>query len=87
MTRLDLLRFVMVTLLLGCASRSVPTVTASSALSPRAVEAPSVVVTAAVDEEPPLPGESTERWPGLSADAAIETDAGSASGGHHHHAH
>ena len=50
----------------GCVSRSVPErFPATSAASLKAREPRAAPATRALAEDPPLPGESTERWPGL----------------------
>ena len=65
----------------GCASRSVPaSFPSTSAASASAPEASRTSVTRALDEDPPLPGASTEGWPGLRPAAEP------AAGGHEQHA-
>lgn len=50
----------------ACASRSVPmSFPKTSAASPDAEAAPVARVGVALDQDPPLPGESTEGWRGL----------------------
>lgn len=67
----------------ACASRTVPpqfppTAAASSA----AAEGHPAIVTAALTEDPPLPGQPTTRWPGLRDDHEPQPTA---HGGHHGH--
>lgn len=58
--------FVSVLLIFGCSQRKVPsTLPESSPASLSAEEAPPILVTRALDEEPPLPSEETEGWKGL----------------------
>ncbi len=69
-------------LTLGCASRAVPKhFPSTSAASPQSREAAPVVVTSALDADPPLPGAETEQWVGLRA----AESAAPAHGGHHGH--
>jgi hypothetical protein len=69
-------------LALACGGPALPSPMPSrSAASLDALEAPRATVTRALDEEPPLPGESVEGWPGLahsSEEPAREE---------HHHGH
>ena len=68
----------------GCASRTVPTrFPPSSAASLAAPQADTPIVTGALTEEPPLPGQPATRWPGLQADGGKPQPAGH--GGHHGH--
>ena len=70
-------------LVLDCASRTVPTgFPPTSAASPAAPQADAPVVTGALTEEPPLPGQSATRWPGLQADQGKQP---AGHGGHHGH--
>lgn len=53
----------------GCASRNVPAAyPKTSAASPSATEAPTAVVTRALQTDPPLPGAGAEGWSGLESD-------------------
>jgi outer membrane protein, heavy metal efflux system len=63
-------------LLVGCATRSVPDrFPANSAASPGSPEGAAARTTRALEEDPPLPGESIEGWDGLQdADAASGKD-------------
>lgn len=73
-----------VTLAMGCASRSVPErFPRTSAASPSAREPRPEPVARALAEDPPLPGENTERWRGLrpAGDSPDGTHM------HHHGAH
>ncbi len=55
----------------GCATRALPTsFPQASAASLEAIAAPEAEVGVALGEDPPLPGESTQRWPDLGKDAA-----------------
>ncbi len=67
---------------IGCAFRAVPrSFPEASPASRHAVEAKPASVTRALQEDPPLPGESTEQWPGLHPEAPkVDT-------GHDHHSH
>lgn len=68
----------------GCASRMVPTqFPADAAASTAAPEARPAVVDGALAEEPPLPGQSANQWPGLRAEEAASQP--SRHGGHHGH--
>lgn len=67
----------------GCASRTVPTqFPPSSAASPTAPQADVPVVTGALTEEPPLPGQPATQWPGLQAGEGKQS---AGHGGHHGH--
>jgi hypothetical protein len=69
-------------LLVGCASRTVPTTfPASAAAAPDAAAAAPADVTAALASEPPLPGQPVTAWPALRDD----TEKPAAHGGHHAH--
>jgi hypothetical protein len=66
----------------ACASRAVPsTFPSTSPASTLASEAAVISVVAALEEEPPLPGEAIDRWPGLRP---VDAPPG---GGHEHHQH
>lgn len=78
------LLFLALDTLSGCASRTVPTrFPPSSAASLAAPQADVPVVTGALTEEPPLPGQPATQWPGLQADQGKQQSAGH--GGHHGH--
>jgi hypothetical protein len=65
----------------ACSPRALPaTFPATSAASTEAPEARRIPVTVALEQDPPLPGESVEQWPGL------RTNPGSG-GGHANHHH
>ena len=69
--------------LAGCASRTVPAhFPASAAASPEAGPAPPAPVTAALDGDPPLPGQPVTHWPGLGHQPR---DPAPQHGGHHDH--
>lgn len=71
------------TLLAGCASRSVPArFPETSPASSSAPEGGRASVTRALDEDPPLPGSSTDGWPGLAP-----TSDPAPTGHEHHHGH
>jgi hypothetical protein len=73
--------------LTACATREVPTsFPRDAAASPDAKQAPAAPVGAALAEDPPLPGESTARWPGLD-DGQSPTDGAADPHAHHHHHH
>lgn len=76
--------------LLGCASRTAPA-THGGAASPDARSAPVIVVTRALDGEPPPPGQDEAGWPGLhagdSAPPAAHDHAEHAAPGHGGHDH
>jgi hypothetical protein len=80
-------------LLLGCASREVPThYPESSAASPGAAVGAPLSVTQALSSEPPLPGTQAPGWQGLDeATPRSAQDGGPTADphGHHrgHHAH
>lgn len=74
---------------LGCSSREVPSsFPPGSPASLSATEAPHAAVARSLREDPPLPGASTEGWPGLAADrpAAPATQDHGQSGAHEHRA-
>ncbi len=69
--------------LAGCASRTVPAqFPASAPASPGAGAAPPAQVTAALDGDPPLPGQPVTHWPGLDHEPR---DSAPQPGGHHDH--
>ncbi len=70
----------------ACASRPLaPSFPASSPASPTAEPAAQADVTTALRGDPPLPGESTQGWPGLADAPAAEAEGhGAAHGGHAH---
>ena len=72
---------VLVALSAGACSRSLPP--AWSSASPVSIEAepaPQAAVHRSLDEDPPLPGATTEAWEGLDRPAESHTGHG----GHHH---
>lgn len=74
--------FTLHTLPTGCASRVVPGQhPPTSAASTAAPQARRAVVDGALTEDPPLPGQSSTRWPGLHAEATATQP--SAHEGHH----
>lgn len=68
--------------LAACAGPALPAeLPVASPASAQAAEAPPAQVTRALDEEPPLPGEPVDGWPGLHEPADDEREEP------HHHAH
>jgi hypothetical protein len=73
-------------LLAACATRTVPTpASPGSPLTPAHPEGAAPRVTLALDEDPPLPGESTAGWIGLEAPTSPDGDAGAPADPHQHH--
>ncbi len=70
----------------ACATRAnAPPSNARSPVSASHPEGVTSLVTRALDEDPPLPGEDTTGWTGLGPDASGDSDAGVMENPHAHH--
>ena len=70
----------------ACGARTVPSEwPAESPASPAASEARVAVVTLALTEHPPLPGEPATGWGGLAGSAAVSSHGAHAPAGHDGH--